>query len=75
MRRNRKIILIILGVFFAFLAVTYFVTPVVIVRPSYNQEAAEELTLIELEELYVEKQPLGIPLVVERCTIFGGPFN
>ncbi len=32
-------------------------------RPSFNEEAASELQLIELEELFAEKQSLNIPLV------------
>ncbi|MDO4530151.1 MAG: hypothetical protein Q4B55_07065, partial [Lachnospiraceae bacterium] len=54
---------VIIGILVLFCVVTYIVTPLVIVRPSYNEKAAEELTLIEMQELYAEKQSLNIPLV------------
>ena len=54
---------VIIGILVLFCVVTYIVTPLVIVRPNYNEKAAEELTLIEMQELYAEKQSLNIPLV------------
>ncbi|MBR3309421.1 MAG: alpha/beta fold hydrolase [Lachnospiraceae bacterium] len=54
---------VIIGILVLFCVVTYIVTPLVIVRPNYNEKAAEELTLIEMQELYAEKQALNIPLV------------
>ncbi len=63
MKRSRKILCIILGAIVLFCVVTYVVTPLVIVHPSYNKAAAEELALIEMEELFAEKRPLNIPLV------------
>ena len=54
---------IIIGILVLFCVVTYVVTPLVIVRPNYNEQAAKELTLIEMQELYAEKQSLNIPLV------------
>ncbi len=63
-RRKKWLIpLIIIGVLILYCVVTYVVTPLVIVRPNYNEEAAKELTLIELEELYAEKQPMNMPMV------------
>ena len=63
-RRRRWLIpVIIIGVLLIYCLVTYLVTPHVIVRPTFNEEAASELNLIELEELFAEKQSLNIPLV------------
>ena len=63
-RRRRWLIpVIIIAVLFIYCLVTYLVTPHVIVRPTFNEEAASELNLIELEELFAEKQSLNIPLV------------
>ncbi len=62
-RRRWLIPIIIIAVLIIYCLVTYLVTPHVIVRPSFNEEAASELQLIELEELFAEKQPLNIPLV------------
>ncbi len=67
-RRRWLVPLIIIGAILLFCVVTYIVTPLVIVRPSYNKEAAAELTLIELEELYAEKTSMNMPLV-EDITI------
>ena len=65
MKRKRRwlIPVIIIAVLMIYCLVTYLVTPHVIVRPSFNEEAASELNLIELEELFAEKQSLNIPLV------------
>lgn len=62
-KRRWLIPVIIIALIVLFCVVTYVVTPLVIVRPSHNKEAEEELTLIELEEMFAEKQPLNIPLV------------
>ena len=63
-RRRRWLIpVIIIAILFLYCLVTYLVTPHVIVRPTFNEEAASELNLIELEELFAEKQSLNIPLV------------
>ena len=62
-RRRWLIPIIIIAVLIIYCLVTYLVTPHVIVRPSFNEEAASELQLIELEELFAEKQSLNIPLV------------
>ena len=63
MKRTRKILIIVIAAIVLFCAVTYIVTPLVIVRPSYNKEAAKELALVEMEEMFAEKRPLNIPLV------------
>lgn len=62
-RRRWLIPVIIIAVLIVYCLVTYLVTPHVIVQPSFNEEAASELRLIELEELFAEKQALNIPLV------------
>lgn len=62
-RRRWLIPVIIIAVLLVYCLVTYLVTPHVIVRPAFNEEAASELNLIELEELFAEKQSLNIPLV------------
>ena len=67
-RTSLKILIIIAAVLILFCLATYIATPLLIIRPSYNSEAAKELTLIEMEELYAEKRPLNIPLV-EDITI------
>ena len=54
-RRRWLIPIIIIAVLIIYCLVTYLVTPHVIVRPSFNEEAAYELQLIELEELFAEK--------------------
>ena len=58
-RRRWLIPIIIIAVLIIYCLVTYLVTPHVIVRPSFNVEAASELQLIELEELLAEKQALN----------------
>lgn len=58
-----KITAIVLAVIISFILATLIITPLVIVKPSHNEEAYKELTLIELEELMAESRPLNVPLV------------
>lgn len=62
-KKKIKIIAIILAILVFFILSTLIVTPLVIIKPSHNEEAYSELTLIELEELMAESRPLNIPLV------------
>lgn len=70
-RRRWLIPIIILAVLIIHGIALYLVAPHVIVRPSFNKEAASELQLIELEELFAEKQSLNIPLVEDVRIPFG----
>ena len=74
MKRKRWLIpLIIVAVLVIYCLVTYLVTPHVIVRPTYNEEAASELNRIELSELFLEERPMNVPLVedVKISTTYG----
>ena len=74
MKRKRWLIpLIIVAVLVIYCLVTYLVTPHVIVRPTYNKEAASELNRIELSELFLEERPMNVPLVedVKISTAYG----
>ena len=62
-KRIFKITAIVLAVIVSFILATLIITPLVIVKPSHNEEACKELTLIELEVLMAESRPLNIPLV------------
>ena len=64
MKRKRWLIpLIIIAVLVIYCLVTYLVTPLLIVRPTYNESAASELNMIELSELFLEERPMNVPLV------------
>ena len=74
MKRKRWLIpLIIIAVLAVYCLVTYLVTPHLIVRPTYNEEAASELNRIELSELFLEERPMNVPLVedVKISTSYG----
>ena len=74
MKRKRWLIpLIIVAVLVVYCLVTYLVTPHVIVRPTFNEEAASELNMIELSELFLEERPMNVPLVedVKISTSYG----
>ncbi|MBO4835544.1 MAG: alpha/beta fold hydrolase [Lachnospiraceae bacterium] len=74
MKRKRWLIpLIIAAVLIIYCLVTYLVTPHLIIRPTYNEEAASELNMIELSELFLEERPMNVPLVedVKISTSYG----
>ncbi len=62
-KRRYLIIIIAAAIIAAWALTTYFVTPGLLLRPSFNKEAHEKLTLVELQEMFAEKQPLNVPLV------------
>ena len=62
-KKRIRILLIILAAIVVFCVVTYTVTPLLILRPTFSEEAYEELTLIELEEMFAEKRAMNLPMV------------